>query len=67
MTAELVEGGGSVITTDELIKKSFAALKAGKLEIRPGQSNQLALLRRLAPDFINKQLWKASKILVPAV
>src|SRR5271157_5044894 len=60
MTAELVEGGASVITTDELIKKSFAALKAGKLEIRPGQSNQLAFLRRLAPDFINKQLWKAS-------
>ena len=67
MTAELVEGGASVITTDELIKKSFAALKAGKLEIRPGQSNQLAFLRRLAPDFINKQLWKASKKLVPAV
>ena len=67
MTAELVEGGGTVITTDELIKKSFAALKAGKLEIRPGQSNQLAFLRRLAPDFINRQLWKASKKLVPAV
>jgi len=67
MTAELVEGGASVITTDELIKKSFAALKAGKLEIRPGQSKQLAFLRRLAPDFINKQLWKASKKLVPAV
>lgn len=67
MTAELVEGGASVITTDELIKKSFAALQAGKLEIRPGQSNQLAFLRRLAPDFINKQLWKASKKLVPAV
>ena len=66
MTAELVEGGGTVITTDELIKKSFAALKAGKLEIRPGQSNQLAFLRRLAPDFINRQLWKASKKLVPA-
>jgi uncharacterized oxidoreductase len=67
MTAELVEGGASVITTDELIKKSFAALQADKLEIRPGQSNQLAFLRRLAPDFINKQLWKASKKLVPAV
>jgi len=66
MTTELVDGGASVITTDELIKKSFTALKAGKLEIRPGQSNQLAFLRRLVPDFINKQLWKASKKLVPA-
>ena len=66
MTAELAEGGGvTVITTDELVKQSFSALKTGALEIRPGQSKQLALLRRLAPDFINRQLWKASKKLVP--
>jgi uncharacterized oxidoreductase len=66
MTAELSEGEGvTLITTDELIKQSFAAFKAGKLEIRPGQSNQLALMRRLAPNFINKQLWKASRKLVP--
>src|SRR3954452_9826611 len=65
MTTELAEGGGSVITTDELVKQSFALLKAGVLEIRPGQSRQLAFLRRLAPDFINRQLWKSSKKLVP--
>ena len=65
MTAELVEGGASVITTDELVKQSFASLKAGAHEIRPGQSKILALMRRLAPDFINGQLWKASKALVP--
>jgi len=65
MTAGLAEGGVSVITTDELVKQSFAALKTGVLEIRPGQSKQLAFLRRLAPDFINRQLWKASKKLVP--
>ena len=65
MTTEIAEGGGKVITTDELLKQSFASLKAGALEIRPGQSKQLALLRRLAPDFINRQLWKASKKLVP--
>jgi len=66
MTAELAEGNGvSVITTDELVKQSFAALKAGALEVRPGQSKQLAFMRRLAPDFINRQLWKASKKLVP--
>jgi uncharacterized oxidoreductase len=68
MTTELAEGGGvSVITTDELVKQSFAALKAGALEIRPGQSKQLAFMRRLAPDFINRHLWKASKKLVPLV
>jgi len=67
MTAELPEGDGvTLITTDELIKQSFAGFKTGKLEIRPGQSNQLALMRRIAPNFINKQLWKASRKLVPA-
>jgi uncharacterized oxidoreductase len=67
MTAGLSEGEGvTLITTDELIKQSFAGFKAGKLEIRPGQSNQLALMRRIAPNFINRQLWKASRNLVPA-
>jgi uncharacterized oxidoreductase len=65
MTTELAEGGVSVITTDELVRQAFAALKAGALEIRPGQSKQLAFMRRFAPDFINRQLWKASKKLVP--
>src|SRR6516162_10265824 len=65
MTADLPEGGVSLITTEELVKQSFASLKAGALEIRPGQAKQLALMRRLAPDFINGQLWKASKKLVP--
>jgi uncharacterized oxidoreductase len=66
MTMELAEGGGTVISTDELVKQSFALLKVGTLEIRPGQSEQLAFLRRLAPNFINRQLWKLSKKLVPA-
>jgi len=65
MTTELAQSGVSVITTDELVKQSFAALKAGTIEIRPGQSKQLAFMRRLAPNFINRQLWKASKKLVP--
>lgn len=65
MTTALAEGGGTVITTDELVKQSFAALKTGAVEIQPGQSKQLAFLRRLAPNFINRQLWKSSKKLVP--
>jgi uncharacterized oxidoreductase len=67
MTSEFDEAGISTITTDELVKQTIAALRAGKREIRPGQSNQLAFMRRLAPDFISRQLWKASKALVPAV
>jgi len=67
LTADLAEGEGvTLITTEELIKQSFAAFKAGKLEIRPGQANLLALMRRLAPNFISKQLWRASRKLVPA-
>jgi uncharacterized oxidoreductase len=66
MTSEFDEAGIKTITTEELVKQTIAALRAGKREIRPGQSNLLAFMRRLAPDFINRQLWKASKALVPA-
>jgi uncharacterized oxidoreductase len=64
MTSEFPEEV-RMITTDDLVTQTFAALEAGKLEIRPGQSNQFAFLRRLAPNFINRQLWKASKEMVP--
>jgi uncharacterized oxidoreductase len=66
MTSEFDEAGIRTISTDELVKQTVAALRAGKQEIRPGQSNLLALMRRLAPSFINRQLWNASKPLVPA-
>jgi uncharacterized oxidoreductase len=65
LTADLPEGSLKLITTGELVKQSFAGLKASAVEIRPGQAKQLAFLRRLAPDFINGLLWKASKKLVP--
>ena len=66
LSADLPEGGlVALISTDELLKQTFAAFKKGKLEIRPGQANLLALMRRLAPGFMNRQLWKASMNLVP--
>src|SRR6266849_11063745 len=66
LAADIAEGDGiTLMTTDELVKQSFASLKTGVLEIRPGQAKQLAFMRRFAPDFINRQLWKASKKLVP--
>src|ERR1043166_7504037 len=66
LAADLAEGDAFTLkTTDELVKQSFASLKAGALEIRPGQAKQLASMRRIAPDFINGQLWKASRKLVP--
>jgi uncharacterized oxidoreductase len=65
LTDEFADHDISMITTEQLVKLSFAALRSGKLEIRPGQSQQLAFMSRLAPNFINRQLWKASKGLVP--
>src|SRR5437899_3604490 len=38
MTIVLSEGAISLMTTDELVKQSFASLKVSALEIRPGQS-----------------------------
>ena len=67
LAADIAEGEVfALMTTDELVKQSFASLKAGALEIRPGQAKLLAFMRRLAPNFINGQVWKASKKLVPA-
>jgi uncharacterized oxidoreductase len=66
MTDEFAEHDFPMISTQELVKLTFAGLRAGKSEIRPGQSNQLAFMRRLAPNFINRQLWNASRVLVPA-
>lgn len=65
LTSEFEENGIKTISTEELVERTFAALRAGKQEIRPGQSNLLAFMSRLAPGFINRQLWNASKTLVP--
>jgi uncharacterized oxidoreductase len=50
LSADLPQGElVALIRTDELLKQTFAAFKNGKLEIRPGQANLLALMRRMAP------------------
>lgn len=67
MAAELSEGDGfKLITTNELVAATISALEAGKVEIRPGQSNLLHWMSRLAPGVINGQLYRASKPLIPA-
>jgi uncharacterized oxidoreductase len=66
LTSDFPESTMKLITTDELLRATFAGLQSGKQEIRPGQANLLALMRRIAPGFINRQLWNASKGLVPA-
>ena len=44
-----------------LARKAIAGLEAGKLEIRPGQSNALKLLSRVAPGFAFNMLAKMTK------
>ena len=66
LTADLPEDGDfKIMTTDELIKETFKGLRAQKLEIRPGQANQLHWMSRIAPAFINAQLEKGSANLIP--
>jgi uncharacterized oxidoreductase len=66
MTADLPgDGDFKIITIEQLMKETFQGLRAGREEIRPGQANQLHWMSRIAPGFINAQLEKGSKALVP--
>ena len=44
-----------------LAKRALAGIEAGKLEIRPGLSNVLKLMSRIAPAFMLRQLTQMSK------
>ncbi len=66
LTSDLPEGEFKIITTDELVRATLKGLRAGQCEIRPGQANQLHWMSRIAPQFINGQLYKGSKALIPA-
>jgi uncharacterized oxidoreductase len=59
------DGSFTVITTDVLVAATVKALQADEVEIRVGQSNQLHWMSRIAPGFINGQLFKGSKALIP--
>lgn len=48
--------GVSVMSVEDMVRVTLAGLEQDKLEIRPGQSNQLKMMSRLAPTFILKQL-----------
>jgi uncharacterized oxidoreductase len=59
------DGSVKVITTDVLVEATLKALAKGTLEIRPGQANGLRFMSRFAPNFIQAQLAKGSKSLIP--
>lgn len=50
--------GISVMGVEDMVKAVMTGLEQDKFEIRPGQSNQLRLMSRVAPAFILKQLSK---------
>lgn len=50
--------GVSIMTVEEMVKDCLNGMARDKMEIRPGQSNQLKFMSRLAPDFILNQMSK---------
>ena len=50
--------GVSVMAVGDLIRATLKGLENDELEIRPGQSNQLRFMNRVAPGFILAQLSK---------
>lgn len=59
------DGRIQLISTDVLVEATMKALAKGAKEIRPGQSNGLRFMSRVAPSFIQGQLAKNSKSLIP--
>ncbi len=48
--------GVSVMKVGDMVKAALEGMEQDRLEIRPGQSNQLKFMSRLAPEFILKQM-----------
>ena len=44
-----------------LVRRTIAGIEAGKLEIRPGLSNVLKAMSRIAPQFMFRQMVKLAK------
>ena len=51
--------GTSVMTAEEMIRVAVKGMQTDRLEIRPGQANQLKIMNRVAPGFILKQMSKS--------
>ena len=51
--------GQKAMPVDVLVRKAITGIEGGKTEIRPGLSNVLYTMSRLAPSFMLKQLAKA--------
>ncbi len=50
--------GISIMKVQDMVKVAINGIESDRFEIRPGQSNQLKLMNRIAPGFIHKMLAK---------
>lgn len=50
--------GISIMKVDEMVRVALSGIEQDRFEIRPGQSNQLKFMSRLAPEFILRQMSK---------
>jgi uncharacterized oxidoreductase len=50
--------GTSIMKVDEMVRVAIKGIQNDRYEIRPGQSNQLKMMSRVAPAFIFKMLSK---------
>lgn len=48
--------GVSIMKVEDMVKIALKGFENDQLEIRPGQSNQLKIMSRLAPEFILRQM-----------
>lgn len=53
--------GQKGMNVELLVKQTIAGIEAGKLEIRPGLSNVLKIMSRIAPQFMLKQMANMGK------
>jgi uncharacterized oxidoreductase len=53
--------GQKVMTVNDLVRQTITGIEGGKLEIRPGLSNILYLLERIAPRFALRQMMKRTR------
>jgi uncharacterized oxidoreductase len=54
--------GQKGMDVEVLVSKAIAGIEAGKLEIRPGLSNVLKTMSRIAPQFMFNQMSKVGKL-----
>jgi uncharacterized oxidoreductase len=53
--------GQKPMSVEALAARAIAGIEAGRLEIRPGLSNVLKIMSRIAPEFMLKQMAKMSR------